>query len=251
MTAQQSDRISPSPHAHDLLKQLRHKLRHFAVMDNQGNWIGEVADVILGDQHQPTIVLAQGDHRQALITGTLVQKVDSKTRQLMVGLSPQEVSQLSEYHTPEMPPTQPLPVDMTNEEEEPIRLLEERLVVDRTRHKVGEVIVRKEIETRMVQVPVRREKLIVEQVGSEHRPLAEIDLGEGEITGVEWAELDESMTVQAEFTSLRTASQVLDAIARQPESGCRKVRIELVLDNPQLQGTYQNWLQHYSENGSI
>jgi hypothetical protein len=39
-------------------------------------------------------------------------------------------------------------------EEEIIRLLEERLVVDRSKHKVGEVIVRKEIETQMIQVPV-------------------------------------------------------------------------------------------------
>jgi len=43
---------------------------------------------------------------------------------------------------------------------------------------VGEVIVRKVIETRMVevQVPVRHEKLIVEQVSPERKQLAEIDL---------------------------------------------------------------------------
>ena len=40
-------------------------------------------------------------------------------------------------------------------EDELIRLLGERLVIDRSKRKVGEVIVRKEIETRMVQVPVR------------------------------------------------------------------------------------------------
>jgi len=39
-------------------------------------------------------------------------------------------------------------------EEEIIRLLGERLVVDRGKRKIGEVIVR-EIETRMIQVPVR------------------------------------------------------------------------------------------------
>jgi len=64
--------------------------------------------------------------------------------------------------------------------EELIRLLGERVVVDRSKHKVGEVIVRKVIETRMVQVqvPVRHEKLIVEQVSPERKQLAEIDLGQ-------------------------------------------------------------------------
>ena len=56
--------------------------------------------------------------------------------------------------------------------------------------KVGEVIVRKEIETRMVQieVPVRYEKLIVEQVSPEHKQLAEIDLGQEVVTGIELSE---------------------------------------------------------------
>jgi len=69
-----------------------------------------------------------------------------------------------------------------------IRLLGERLVVDRSKHKVGEVIVRKEIETRIIQVPVRYEKLIVEQVSPEHKQLVEIDLGQAEVAGIELAE---------------------------------------------------------------
>jgi len=65
-----------------------------------------------------------------------------------------------------------------------IRLLAERVVIGRTKRKVGEVIVRKEIETRMIQVqiPVRYEKLIVEQVSPERKQLVEIDLGE-EVSG--------------------------------------------------------------------
>ncbi|MGI0488674.1 DUF2382 domain-containing protein [Pantanalinema rosaneae CENA516] len=57
-----------------------------------------------------------------------------------------------------------------------IPLREERLIVDQNRHKVGEVVVRKEIETEIIEVPVQREKLIVEQAGAEPRRLAEIDL---------------------------------------------------------------------------
>jgi len=46
------------------------------------------------------------------------------------------------------------------------------------------------IETRMVQVqvPVRHEKLIVEQVSPERKQLAEIDLGQEEFSGVELSE---------------------------------------------------------------
>jgi len=46
------------------------------------------------------------------------------------------------------------------------------------------------IETRMVQVqvPVRHEKLIVEQVSPERKQLAEIDLGQEEFSGIELSE---------------------------------------------------------------
>jgi stress response protein YsnF len=62
--------------------------------------------------------------------------------------------------------------------EEVIPWLEERLIVDQKKRKVGEVVVRKEIETEIIEVPVQREKLIVEQVGAEPKQLAEIDLTE-------------------------------------------------------------------------
>ncbi|MEA5607357.1 DUF2382 domain-containing protein [Nodularia spumigena UHCC 0060] len=62
------------------------------------------------------------------------------------------------------------------DDEDIVSLIEERLIADHKQHKIGEVIVRKKIETRMVQVPVRREKLIVEQVSPENKQLAEIDL---------------------------------------------------------------------------
>jgi stress response protein YsnF len=59
--------------------------------------------------------------------------------------------------------------------EEVISLLSERLKVDYTRHKIGEIVVRKEIETQIlqVQVPIRHEKLIVEQVSPEYKQLFE------------------------------------------------------------------------------
>jgi stress response protein YsnF len=136
-------------------------------------------------------------------------------------------------------------------EEEIIRLLGERVFVDRSKRKVGEVIVRKEIETRMVQVPVRREKLIVEQVSPERKQLAEIDLGQEEVTGIdmlenispgsEVASLDNQLTVSGEFNSPKIASLLLNAIALERRHGCKKVRVEIVVEDAERQQTYQQW----------
>ena len=70
-----------------------------------------------------------------------------------------------------------------------VRLVEERLVVNRSKHKIGEVIVRKEIETRIIQVPVRYEKLIVEQVSPERKQLVEVNLGQAEGARIELTEV--------------------------------------------------------------
>jgi len=143
-------------------------------------------------------------------------------------------------------------------EEELVRLLEERLVISRQKWKVGEVIVRKEIETETVQVPIRREKLIVEQVGLETKILAEIDLAKGEVTSVELTDVSRSSTPQSganyhnpntvvgEFISPKAASNLLDAIALQKHHGCTKVRIELVVESPELQETYQKMFDRCS-----
>lgn len=145
-------------------------------------------------------------------------------------------------------------------EEELIRLLGERLIVGRSKRKVGEVIVRKEIETRMIQVPVRREKLIIEQVSPEHKQLAEIDLGEEEISGVELtaAEMSETkmpvarseneLTVTGEFSSPKIASLLLNAIALERRQGCKKVRLEIVVEDVERQKSYQEWIERASGN---
>lgn len=134
-------------------------------------------------------------------------------------------------------------------EEKAIRLLEEQLIVNRNRRKVGEIVVRKEIETRLVQiqVPVRSEKLIIEQVGDETKQLAEIQLGKGEIANVEAlvasqqtdTSSSQGITAKGEFLSLNAASNMLKAIAAQRNHGCTRVCVELVVDSPEQQARYQ------------
>ncbi|WP_181314418.1 DUF2382 domain-containing protein [Phormidesmis priestleyi] len=139
-------------------------------------------------------------------------------------------------------------------QEETIRLLEERLAVDYNRHKIGEVIIRKEVEIRIIEVPVRREKLIVEQISPDYRQLAEIDLGQGEIEGVELRNYQSNgsqtkgnhLTVSGEFNSPKTGAWLLDSIAHQAHHSCKKIRIEIEVEDPTHFDLYQGWFDRCS-----
>ena len=133
-------------------------------------------------------------------------------------------------------------------------MLGERLVIDRSKRKIGEVIIRKEIETRMIQVPVRHEKLIVEQVSPERKQLAEIDLGLAEISDinlteaekVDFASVDNGLSVSGEFNSPKIASLLLNAIALERNHGCKKVRVTIVVEDEERQKTYLEWFERTS-----
>jgi hypothetical protein len=152
----------------------------------------------------------------------------------------------------------PLQADVINEQmpaasqsivaEETIQLLEERLIVNRIKRKVGEVIVRKEIETQIVEVPVRREKLIIEQVSPEYKHLAVVDLGqmqEEEIATKAASALFPSI-VEGRFTSTSAAIQFLEAIAAQPHSGLQSVQISVEMKDATSRSAYQQLLEQYS-----
>lgn len=144
----------------------------------------------------------------------------------------------------------------TDAREEVLQLLEERVVVDRSKRKVGEVIVRKEVETYMVQVPVRRERLIVEQVGAPNKQLASIDLSQGEISGLEIgsgasndagngaiansAPQAASSMVTVSFSSIEAAHQALSDLAAQ-SSHDQPTRIDISLPSSEAL-RYQNWI---------
>ncbi len=144
-----------------------------------------------------------------------------------------------------------------------IPLLEERLVVELTRRKSGDIVVRKEIETQMLQVrvPVRREKLIVEQVSPEYKRIAEIDLGEqvtNEAIANAIAPQDRSisvelvgndrLTIQDDRTySLQGAIDLLTELKRLPDREWENIKLEIVLKNPDRHDSYQAILDRYSQ----
>ncbi|MCD8489989.1 MAG: YsnF/AvaK domain-containing protein [Desertifilum sp.] len=132
-----------------------------------------------------------------------------------------------------------------------IQLLEERLNVTSQKRKIGDVVVRKVIETRMLQVPVRREKLVVEQISPESQTLAVVDL-KGDLESVEIAEIADTLSsdrsVAGEFHSAASASQFLAALARQPNASYQAIEVRIVLDNPKLEAVYQKWMERFLAN---
>jgi hypothetical protein len=111
----------------------------------------------------------------------------------------------------------------------------------------------------MIQVPIRREKLIIEQVSPEHQQLAEIDLGEGEILdGIELitreipevVSLDSGLRVSGEFSSPKIASLLLNAIALEKNHGCQQVKLTILVENETQQQKYQEWFNRCSHNDS-
>lgn len=159
--------------------------------------------------------------------------------------------------------------------EDIIPLLEERLIVELTQRKVGEIVVRKEIESHVlqVQVPVRREKLIVEQISPEYKLLAEVDLGQytvAESTAefVQAALVENSADTRADvrtdiqgsqsaiakpFEVVGTVNSPEDAVAvlseltKMPSSDFESIKIELSLKDTTRRDIYQKLFEHHQQ----
>ncbi|MEH1897993.1 MAG: DUF2382 domain-containing protein [Nostoc sp.] len=275
---------------------LKKKVNNFAVFDRQGQLIGVVHDLIVDANRRLNLVISNRANQQTLeydrqltdknpslfrLQSQRIKKIHKPTKSVFIDFNKSEIEYMPEYSETEKPgdvsdglrlsnSTEQLannqtinsPVESVNlaevSEEQIIRLLEERLVVESSKRKVGEVIVRKVIETRMIEVPVRREKLIVEQISPEHKQLAEIDLGQGEITGVdltgverlEVTHFDSGLTVSGEFSSPKTASLLLNAIALERNHGCNQVRVTIAVENESHQKKYQEWFDRCSQGRS-
>ncbi|MDZ8051288.1 MAG: YsnF/AvaK domain-containing protein [Aulosira sp. ZfuVER01] len=260
-----------------LLDNLGSKVRNFAVLDKKGQLLGEVQELILDAENRLNLVISQlpnqysaksSSNKLLRLRSQRIQKIDNPTQSIFVDLEKSEIENMPENLEIHQPGEQITSDSSTGElinnqntnvvevgEENIIKLLEERLVVNSSKRKVGDVIVRKEIETRMVQVPVRREKLIVEQVSPEHKQLAEIDLGQEEIVGIDLTEkeipevvgLNNGLTVSGLFTSPKIASLLLNAIALEKKQGCQQVRVSIVVDNEEYRQKYQEWFDRCSQ----
>ncbi|MGJ5632855.1 YsnF/AvaK domain-containing protein [Nostoc sp. CALU 1950] len=273
------------------LAELRKKVSNFSVFDKEGQLVGIVHDLIVDANRRLNLVISRQlnqqtvEHGQQLadkhpslfrLQSQRIKQIDKPNKSVFIDLNKSEIEYMPEYLETEKPgdsnSTEQLANNQTTNslvntvnleqatEEQIIRLLEERLVVESSKRKVGEVIVRKVIETRMIQVPVRREKLIVEQVSPEHKQLAEIDLGEGEIAGVDLTDVervefttgfDSGLTVSSEFSSPKIASLLLNAIALEQNHGCKRVRVTIAVEDESHQKKYQEWFDRCSKGQSL
>jgi len=202
-----------------------HQLVNSSVFDQSGYLIGEVARVqplAEGDFSLIVKVMAEGhQNTEVTIGNSLIKDIDTKNNLLHVYLD----------HTEFIP-----------ESGKRIQLLEERLVVDRQRHKIGEISVRKVIETEIVEVPIRREKLVVEKIG-ESDPLFEVGLNDAQIRGHE-PDFDNGLTSAADslcasgnLSTIRQTIKFLQAVANLPDHHCRQVKVALSLGNERVTET--------------
>jgi stress response protein YsnF/sporulation protein YlmC with PRC-barrel domain len=272
------------------LADLRKKVKDFAVFDQQGQLVGVVHDLVVDTNRRLNLVISNQVNQETLEYGQQlagkhpslfrlqsqkIKKIDKPNKSVFIDLNKSEIEYMPEYLETETPgerilsensTEQPVDYQTTNNPVEPvnleeateeqiIRLLEERLVVESSKRKIGEVIVRKQVETRMIQVPVRREKLIVEQISPEHKQLAEIDLGQEEISGIELTDIEKlevthlnsGLTVSGEFSSPKTASLLLNAIALEQNHGCNQVRVTIAVEDESHQKKYQEWFDRCSK----
>ena len=133
-------------------------------------------------------------------------------------------------------------------EVEPIPLLEEKLLITRRRQKVGEVIVRKRVETRIAKVPIKREVLVVERIGKNPEQLTEVVISENQLNGFKYEELNNNECLyitQSNYLNLQTVRQLLEALANLSSAANAKIRLEIVTNSCEHQTEHQNVCDRY------
>lgn len=129
-----------------------------------------------------------------------------------------------------------------------ISLLEEKLQIDRRRQKLGEVVIRKEVETHVIEIPLRKEKLIVERQGVSTEKIAEVVVAEDRVNGFGFDELKKSDRLhitKSHYLSVAQAQDLLHDLGRSAYKGRTKIRIEVVTDSSEHQIKHQNMCDRF------
>lgn len=129
-----------------------------------------------------------------------------------------------------------------------ISLLEERLIARIDRQKIGEIVIRKEVETQIIEIPIRREKLIVEQISPVYKQIAIIDLSSDQDllseTTTKTNYKSSKSIFKREFESIKSAIQFLEAVMHSPDSGKGNIKIEIKMDDSLTQKADQELLKN-------
>ena len=248
MTASKFNPNNPQGDILSQLSQLDKQLISYQVLDRQGNVRATVTDVYYTSDGSPYLLIKLLDDAQLSLhrlTSDRIQQLDLGNRSIISNLSYEQIVALPLYQP--VPPfsktEQELLASSKVKESQQISLLEEKLKVNRHKRKVGEVVVRKKIETYTIQVPMRREKLIVERVGQNPEQIAEVVIGESKVNSSEAIELieDDNLHItRSQFLTVKTARQLLQAITGLSSAKNAKIRLEIVSGSSQEQMEYRN-----------
>jgi stress response protein YsnF len=249
-------------------------IKSLKLYDTHGHLVGDVKHILRDEHNQLQIVFAPPNQENPLfrVSRNMVRKVDLENNYLVIFMTQNMQQELFKHSHDAFDCIQAelseVPSDDSQDEvlnlesemsdssildEATIRLLEEQLTVERNSKKVGEVVVRKVVETKTVEVPVRQEKLIVEQIqGDQTENLAEIDLSSGVVEGTTLQNTPvNSFSVHGEFISSEAASEILKAISLQKNNGCQNIKIELVVSDSQKQQEYQAMFNRCTDQSSL
>jgi hypothetical protein len=130
-----------------------------------------------------------------------------------------------------------------------IPLWSEKLTVNRRQRKVGEVIVRKQVETRMIQVPIKEEKLIIERIGENPEQIAEVVINTSQVNGFgsnQFPREDTLHLTKSHYLSVEMAQNFLKAIALLPSAAKTTIRLEITSDSSEEQIEHQQICDRYS-----
>lgn len=251
MIFSQSNQNSQQSDLNSQLSQLGKELISYRVVDNQTTVRATVTDIYYAsDRSLNLLVKLSEDNNQnniRLLEASQIRQLDLNNQLIFTNLSGEQMANL--------PFSQPTSATSSLSDQSPeireswqIPLWEEKLKVNRRQRKVGEVIVRKQVETRMVQVPVRQEKLIVERIGEQPEQLAEVVLSNGQVNGFEFGQLNQGDTfhlTKSQFLTVETAQKLLEAVANLSSASNAKIRLEIVTNDSQQQIEHQHICDRY------
>lgn len=191
-----------------------------SVYDQRNVYIGIVVRVN-HDVDDQLSLLVQGSEpgaetNQLQIVGAAIQHLDLDQKKVYVNL---------EQYPPSWVQIEALP------------LWQERVVVNRNRRKIGEISIRKTTDVYTVEVPVRSEKLIVENIET-GEIITEVDLSNTEVTQNDFSGFSSTLTytedqvVRGHLTQFRDVINFLEAVNQFPNNSFVKSKVTLTLVQP-------------------
>ncbi|GAB4527248.1 MAG: hypothetical protein Tsb0014_07870 [Pleurocapsa sp.] len=270
MTLSDNGRFDKAEDIPSQLSKLDKQLISYKVIDRQGIFRATVADIYYAADESVNLLIELESNHDKLnlrcLKNSDICQINIAEKLISSNLSYQEIENLPLYqpvpaHLKKELTASPLyddcgmnPAHNNNQnsnrqsEIQNIPLLEEKLKVTRRKQKIGEVVIRKQVETRTIKVPIRREKLIVERIGKNPEQLTEVTLAEEKVNGFSYQELnniDNLHLTQSNFLTVETAQQLLDALAHLSSAANARIRLEIVSTCTEHQQEHQNICDRY------